>query len=32
LAKGMVDHGVREAFARLTGKWPGEEASEESTA
>lgn len=25
LAKGVVDHGVRGAFARLTGRWPGEE-------
>lgn len=24
LTKGMVDHGVRGAFARLTGSWPGE--------
>jgi hypothetical protein len=32
LAKGMVDHGVRGAFARLTGKWPGEEGPEESAA
>jgi hypothetical protein len=25
LAKGVVDHWVRGAFARLTGSWPGEE-------
>lgn len=25
LTKGLVDHGVRGGFARLTGKWPGEE-------
>lgn len=25
LAKGLVDHGARAGFARLTGKWPGEE-------
>ena len=25
LTKGLVDHGVRGSFARLTGKWPGEE-------
>lgn len=24
LTKGMVDHGVRSGFARLTGSWPGE--------
>ena len=24
LTKGVVDHGVRGAFARLTGSWPGE--------
>jgi hypothetical protein len=24
LTKGIVDHGVRGAFARLTGRWPGE--------
>jgi len=27
LTKGIVDHGVRGAFARLTGKWPGEESA-----
>jgi Protein of unknown function (DUF4235) len=26
LVKGAVDHGSREGFAKLTGKWPGEEA------
>jgi hypothetical protein len=26
LAKGLVDHGTRAAFAGATGKWPGEEA------
>lgn len=25
LVKGMTDHGSRVAFARLTGRWPGEE-------
>jgi uncharacterized protein DUF4235 len=25
LTKGVVDHGVRGGFARLTGRWPGEE-------
>lgn len=24
LTKGLVDHGVRGAFARTTGRWPGE--------
>ena len=24
LTKGIVDHGVRGAFARMTGAWPGE--------
>jgi hypothetical protein len=24
LAKGVVDHGTRRAFARATGSWPGE--------
>lgn len=31
LAKGVVDHGVRGGFARLTGKWPGEESSQQGT-
>ncbi len=26
LLKGLVDHGSRHAFARLTGSWPGEQA------
>jgi hypothetical protein len=25
LAKGLVDHGVRGGFARMTGRWPGSE-------
>ena len=28
LAKGVVDHGVRAGFARMTGTWPGERAAE----
>jgi uncharacterized protein DUF4235 len=28
LVKGLVDHGSRSSFARLTGRWPGEEAPE----
>ena len=28
LAKGLVDHGIRNSFAKLTGTWPGEEAPE----
>ena len=28
LAKGLVDHGTRASFAKLTGSWPGEEAPE----
>ncbi len=28
LIKGLVDHGSRHAFTRLTGSWPGEEAPE----
>jgi hypothetical protein len=28
LLKGIVDHGSRHAFTRLTGSWPGEEAPE----
>jgi len=31
LTKGVVDHGVRGAFARLTGSWPGESPPEKST-
>ena len=28
LVKGLVDHGTRSSFAKLTGIWPGEEAPE----
>jgi hypothetical protein len=28
LAKGMVDHGVRAGFARVTGTWPDEQKAE----
>jgi hypothetical protein len=28
LVKGAVDHASRGGFAKLTGKWPGEEAAE----
>jgi len=28
LVKGLVDHGTRVSFARMTGSWPGEEAPE----
>jgi hypothetical protein len=28
LVKGLVDHGTRASFARLTGSWPGEEGPE----
>jgi Protein of unknown function (DUF4235) len=28
LVKGMVDHGTRRGFYRLTGSWPGEERPE----
>lgn len=28
LTKGVVDHGVRTGFARMTGSWPGEESRE----
>ncbi len=27
LTKGLVDHGMRRGFARMTGRWPGEESS-----
>jgi hypothetical protein len=27
LTKGLVDHAVRNGFARTTGRWPGEERS-----
>jgi hypothetical protein len=33
LVKGLVDHGARSAFAKTTGRWPGEDpASAEDTA
>jgi hypothetical protein len=28
LVKGLVDHGSRQAFSRLTGSWPGERPQE----
>ena len=28
LVKGLVDHGARRGFAKMTGAWPGEEAPE----
>jgi hypothetical protein len=28
LAKGLVDHGARRAFAGATGRWPGEDPAE----
>ena len=28
LTKGLVDHGTRSSFAKVTGSWPGEEAPE----
>jgi hypothetical protein len=28
LTKGVVDHGVRSGFARLTGTWPGDQEAE----
>lgn len=30
LTKGVVDHGVRAGFARMTGTWPGEKPAEGS--
>lgn len=27
-ARGLVDHGVRQVFRKLTGSWPGEESPE----
>jgi len=30
LVRGLVDHGSRQAYARMTGSWPGEEEPEES--
>jgi hypothetical protein len=32
LTKGLVDHAVRNGFARTTGRWPGEDPSEQSSA
>lgn len=32
LTKGLVDHGVRGGFARLTGSWPGEKAPQQGAA
>jgi hypothetical protein len=32
VTKGVVDHGARGAFARMTGTWPGEKSPEKSTA
>ncbi len=29
LVRGMVDHGARQGYARVTGSWPGEEEPEE---
>ena len=29
VVRGMVDHGTRHGWARLTGEWPGEERPEE---
>jgi Protein of unknown function (DUF4235) len=31
LTKGVVDHGVRSGFARMTGTWPGEKAEESAS-
>jgi hypothetical protein len=28
LAKGLTDHGARRAFAKATGRWPGEQRGE----
>jgi len=28
LVKGLVDHGTRTSFAKVTGRWPGEERPE----
>ena len=28
LIRGLVDHGARQAYLRLTGEWPGDEAPE----
>lgn len=32
LVKGVVDHGLRGAFARMTGSWPGESREADSAA
>jgi len=32
LTKGLVDHGVRGGFARMTGTWPGEKPARGSAA
>ena len=32
LVKGLVDHGTRSGFEKLTGSWPGEDAAEKTTA
>ena len=29
IIRGLVDHGARHSYARLTGAWPGEEAPED---
>lgn len=31
LVKGLVDHGARQGFQRLTGSWPGEKAPRPKT-
>ena len=31
LTKGVVDHGVRGGFARMTGSWPGEDSSRQGS-
>lgn len=31
LVKGLADHGARQAFAKATGAWPGEERPSERT-
>ena len=30
LVKGLIDHGARRGFARMTGAWPGEEHPEQA--
>ena len=32
LAKGLTDHGTRSAFAKLTGRWPGDDPEAEQLA